>query len=168
MSLADLANLSQIVTVLIVVVGLVFAIFQVKEMGRQRRETAAIQLAKVFGSPEFASAFRRVLALPAGAEAGEVQRSGAEDAAMQVSLTIESVGIMVHRRMIDLDMVWELMGGVVLATWDRLRDWSAGHRRATGLDKFDEWFQWLAERFAESYPQARSGPAFKRFAAWRP
>ncbi len=87
---------------------------------------------------------------------------------MLVSLTIESVAIMVHRDIIDIDMVWELMGGVVLATWDRLEDWAASHRRASGREKFNEWFQWLAERIAENYSGAKAEPAFRRFAAWRP
>jgi hypothetical protein len=36
-----------------------------------------------------------------------------EDAAMLVSFTFESIGIMVHRRMVTIDIVWELMGGVL-------------------------------------------------------
>ncbi len=168
MTLTDLANLAQVVAALVVVLGLAFAMVQVKELVRQRREAAAIELGHSFGSRHFAQAFRQVLDLPAGAEAAEVKRRGVEDAAMLVSLTIESVAIMVHRQIIDLDMVWELMGGVVLSTWDRLRDWSDSYRRASGREKFDEWYQWLAERLEENYRGPDSEPAFRRFASWRP
>jgi hypothetical protein len=168
MSLTELANVAQVVATLVVVVGLAFAMVQVKELGRQRREAAAIQLAHSFANPKFSNAFRQVLDLPPRAEAAEVKRRGLEDAAMLVSLTIESVAIMVHRQIIDIDMVWELMGGVVLSTWDRLQDWSDSYRRATDQEKFDEWFQWLAERLAENYTGARAEPAFRRFAQWRP
>ncbi|HVN33143.1 MAG TPA: hypothetical protein VMT45_14290 [Thermoanaerobaculaceae bacterium] len=168
MSLADFANLAQVVGALVVILGVAFAVVQVKEISRQRRETAAIQLANSFGSRHFAQAFRQVLDLPPGAEAAEVKRCGIEDAAMLVSLTIESVAIMVHREIIDIDMVWELMGGVVLSTWDRLRDWSDSYRRASGREKFDEWYQWLAARLEENYSGPKAEPAFRRFARWQP
>jgi hypothetical protein len=167
MTLAELASVAQVVAALVVLVGLAFAMIQVKELGRQRREVAAIQLAHSFGNPEFAHAFREVLQLPGTAAAAEVKALGIEDSAMLASLTIESVAIMVHRQIVDIDMVWELMGGVVLSSWDRLRDWTRTHREASGREKFNEWFQWLAERLTESYSGDRASPAFKRFAGWR-
>jgi hypothetical protein len=168
MTLAALANVAQVVAALVVVVGLVFAMNQVRELGRQRREAAAIQLAHSFGNPDFSHAFRQVLELPTDATAADVKRLGIEDSAMLVSLTIESVAIMVHRGIIDIDMVWELMGGVVLGTWDRLRDWADAHRASSGREKFNEWFQWLSERLTENYRGDRGAPAFRRFASWRP
>ena len=168
LTLTELASIAQVVATVVVVVGLVFAMVQVRELGRQRREAAAIQLAHSFGNPDFAHAFLQVLDLPPGAIAAEVKQRGLEDAAMLVSLTIESVAIMVHRQIIDIDMVWELTGGVVLSTWDRLRDWSDSYRRATNREKFNEWYQWLAERLEENYTGAKAEPAFRRFAQWRP
>jgi hypothetical protein len=167
-TLSDIANLAQVIATVTVVVGLIFGVVQVRELTRQRRDAAAIQLAHSFGNPHFAQAFRQVLDLPAGAEAEEVRRRGLEDAAMLVGLTIESVAIMVHRRIIDIDLVWELMGGVVLATWDRLRDWAIDHRRSTRSEKFNEWYQWLAERLAENATGQKVEPAFRRFSRWRP
>jgi hypothetical protein len=102
-----------------------------------------------------------VLELPTDATAADVKRLGIEDSAMLVSLTIESVAIMVHRGIVDIDMVWELMGGVVLGTWDRLRDWADAHRASSGREKFNEWFQWPSERLAESYKGDRGAPERK-------
>jgi hypothetical protein len=168
MTLADVANLSQVVAGFVVLVGLVFAMVQVSEMSRQRREASALQLGAAFANPDFAKAFREVLDLPPGAKNDDVAQRGAQDAAMLVSLTIESVAIMVHRRVIDLDMVWELMGGVVLSSWDRTRAWAEGYRRASGSEKFNEWFQWLAERMEERYRGEAAEPAFRRHPSWRP
>ena len=61
-----------------------------------------------------------------------------------------------------------LMGGVVLASWDRLQQWAQSKRAAAGNDKFDEWCQWLAERMTERYAGSRTMPAFKRFLDWKP
>jgi hypothetical protein len=69
---------------------------------------------------------------------------------------------------VDIDMVWELMGGVVLATRERLRVWADAHRVASGREKFKEWYQGLAERLAENFSGARGAPAFRRHAGWKP
>jgi hypothetical protein len=70
-------------------------------------------------------------AVPTGLTADELRAKGSqfEDAAMLVSLTLESVGIMIHRRIVSIDMVWELMGGVILETWDRIELWVRDIRR---------------------------------------
>ena len=86
---------------------------------------------------------------------------------MLVSLTVESVGIMVHRGVVEFDMVWGLMGGLVLGAWERVQGWAAEVRREQGREKFDEWFQWLADRMRECEKRGEA-PAFQRFEDWRP
>ena len=79
---------------------------------------------------------------------------------MLVSLTLESVGIMVHRRVVSLEMVWELMGGLVLGAWERLEGWVEAMRAEQGREKFDEWLQWLVERL-------RQREALEELPAWK-
>jgi hypothetical protein len=108
---------------------------------------AAVELARSFQTPEFARAFRVVLSLPDGVGPEEMKADpSCEDAAMLVSLTLESVGIMVHRRVISIDAVWELMGGMVLAAWRKIHVWAEHQREEQGGEKFDEWIQWLCDQ----------------------
>lgn len=60
---------------------------------------------------------------------------------MLVSFTVESLALMVHRRMVSLELVWELMGGTLLAAWEQLRGWSYDYREKQGHRKFNEWNQ---------------------------
>jgi hypothetical protein len=130
---------------------------------------AALELARSFETPEFAHALRLVLSLPDGLTATELRKMGSqyEDAAMLVSLTFESVAIMVHRRITSLDMVWELMGGVVLITWKKLGTWAADIRKEQGREKFDEWIQWLCDQM-KRYPETRLEPAYVEHRDWKP
>ncbi len=170
MDLNTLANLAEILGVIIVIVGFAFAIIQLLHFRRERQDRAAIELARSFETPEFAHALRMVLSLPAGIRADQLRARGDEyeDAAMLVSLTLESVGIMVHRRIVSFDMVWELMGGVVQSAWDRLRDWAFAIRRDESQDKFDEWIQWLAAQMDRYSAQTGSEPAYRAHDDWRP
>ena len=90
------------------------------------------------------------------------------DAMMLLSLTFESVGIMVHRRIVDIDIVWELMGGVVLATWERLRPWAMHQRERSGREKFDERIEWLDDVLVKYEETHRPDPAFRSHRNWRP
>ena len=85
---------------------------------------------------------------------------------MLVSLTLESVGIMVHRRIIAIDMVWELMGGMVIAAWNRMQGWAEHQRDIQGGEKFDEWIQWLCEQL--EHRAQGNAPAYRKYRNWQP
>jgi hypothetical protein len=170
MQLNTVANLAEIIGAIIVIGGLWFAVVQLLHYRQQRRDAAAIELARSFQSPAFAQAFRMVMSLPDGISAEELrERDPAyENAAIQVSLTLESVGIMVHRRMVNVDTVWELMGGVMLDTWDKLNVWIADVRAEQDHQKFDEWVQWLVEQLRRYQAQSGTQPAHIQYRDWRP
>jgi hypothetical protein len=170
MSLEALANVADILSAILVIGGLIFGLLQFAQFRQQRQERAALELARSFQNAEFANALRLVLSLPEGGVGGErLMQLGPEygSAAMLVSLTLESVGIMVQRRVIALDMVWDLMGGVVLESWERLHRWTEEIRRDQDREKFNEWLEWLADRLKGYEGRTRSEPAFRRFQDWK-
>jgi hypothetical protein len=170
MELNTLANLAEITGVLIVIGGLWFAVVQLLHYRQQRRDMAAIELARSFQNPAFAQALRLVLSLPDGIRAQELRQRDAsyENAALQVSLTLESVAIMVHRRIVDLDVVWELMGGVLLDSWEKLRFWVEDVRAEQHQEKFDEWIQWLSEQMRRRKVETGAQPAYRLHKDWNP
>lgn len=170
MQLETLANLAEIFGSVVVIGGLAFAAIQLAQFRRQRQDVAAIELARSFQNPEFAQALKTVLAIPPGLNAEQLRDADArnEDAAVHLSLTFESIGIMVHRRIISIHMVWELMGGVYLAAWAALEEWVNDIRRQQGHEKFDEWTQWLAEQLKRFEQGQGTAPAFRRYQSWRP
>jgi hypothetical protein len=167
MDLPTLADLAEIIGAAVVLGSVAFAIIQLSQFRRRRRDLAAIELARSFQTPEFAHALRSILSLPDDATATQVRADPkTEDAAMLVSLTLESVGIMVHRRIISLDMVWELMGGVVLAVWVKLHVWAGDQRERHGGEKFDEWIQWLCDQMKRH--RHGGDPAYVKYRDWMP
>lgn len=168
MDLSTLANLAEVIGVIIVIGGFAFAILQLHQYRQRRRDMAAIELARSFQNPEFAHALRLVLSLPDGITSDKLAEMDPqyENAAMLVSLTLESVGIIVHRRIASLEMVWELMGGVVLTAWEKIHVWAGEHRVAQEREKFDEWIEWLCDRMREHMIQ--SEPAHLKYRDWQP
>ena len=170
MDLSTAANLAEVIGALLVVGGIGFAVIQLQQLRLQRRANAAIEVARSFQDAEFARALRVVLSLPCDLDAKGLRKMGEdyEDAAMLVSLTVESVGLMVHRRMVSLHMVWELMGGVLLGAWCRLEGWTRDTRTQTGRDKFNEWMQWLADQLERHRARGDAEPVYQRYANWLP
>ncbi len=167
MELSTLANLAEVFGALVVAGSVAFAFVQLAHFRRQRSDMAAVELARSFQTPEFTRAIRLVLSLPDGASAKQVKSDPTyEDAAMLVSLTLESVGIMVHRRIISIDMVWELMGGMVLSAWRKISAWAQYQREQQGGEKFDEWIQWLCEQLERRADG--NEPAYRKYRGWRP
>ncbi len=170
MDLNTLANLAEIIGVFTIIGGLSFAVIQLFHLRGQRRDMTAFELAHAFENSEFAHALLLVFSLPCGISAEELRKLDAryEEAAMLVSLTLESVGVMVHQRMVSLDLVWELMGGSILTTWEKLDGWAEDVRREQEREKFDEWIQWLVVQLRQHEKDVGAEPAYLRYQDWSP
>jgi hypothetical protein len=167
--LNTLANLAEVFGAAIVVGGLGFAVVQLQHYRQQRRETAAIELLRSFQNPEFSRSLRAVLTLPRDLCMGDMaERSAAEqDAIMVVVLTFESIGVMVFRGIVPLEMVNELLGGVCVESWTRLNRYMEDSRAASRRKTMGEWFQWLAERLEEHHTRYGRPPAYEQHRDWR-
>lgn len=170
MDFNTVANLAEIISAVLVIGGLAFGMLQIHDFRVQRRAQAAIEVVRSFNTPEFVHALRVVLSQPGDMTARDCQACSTdfEESSLQLSFTLEAVGLMVHRHMVALPMVWELMGGVVLDVWQRLEPWSQTKRAEYGNPKFNEWSQWLAERLAEYNACCPNTPAHELYADWKP
>jgi hypothetical protein len=164
MDLNTAANLAEIAGVFLVLAGFIFAAVQILQFRRQRRDLAAIELTRSFYSPEFARAIRVVLALPDGISAEELRRRDArdEDAAWLVGLMFESIGVMLDRRVVAPEIVFDLMGGLSQGVWDKLKRWAADVRREQDREKVFEWLQSLADRMKRYEETSGKLPAHRR------
>ncbi len=168
--LNTLANLAEIFGAFIVVGGLGFGVIQLQHYREQRRETAAIELLRSFHNPEFSRSLRGVLALPKGVrkrDSGECSDEE-QNAIMVVVLTFESIGLMVFRSIVPLQMVDELLGGVCVESWGRLNQYMQDSRAESDRKTMSEWFQWLAERLEEQHARNGREAAYEQHRHWRP
>jgi hypothetical protein len=164
-----LANLAEIFGAVVVVGGLGFGVIQLQHYRQQRRETAAIELLRSFHNPEFSRSLRAVLALPRGVRKSDLGgcSEGQENAIMVVVLTFESIGVMVFRGIVPLEMVDELLGGVCVESWGRLKNFTEESRADSERKTMSEWFQWLAERLEDQHARKGREAAYEQHRHWR-
>ena len=164
-----LANVAEIVSAVIVVGGIIFALLQMRQTRQQRRELAAIELFRSFGSPQFTEAYRNVLHYPDGLNASELKRRypDGEHYAMMIATTMENIGVMMYQRIVPSSVVHNLIGTSTIIMWKKLEPWARDLRVELGSENAFEWFQWLAERMVELDGDGRV-PAYEAHSDWEP
>jgi len=168
--LSTLADLADVLSGGAVVGGAAFAIIQLRDYRRQRRENAAAELVHSFYDPEFARAVRLVRLLPDACTAADLRSKGPEfeEAAILVSFAFETIGLLVFREVTPFSIVEDLTGGLAVLMWRKLERWQRDVRAESKQESWAEWFQWLAERLIESARAGNKRPAHEAFSDWRP
>jgi hypothetical protein len=144
-----LTAISAALTGLVIVATAIGGFIQIRHLREQRRDTASIELVRIFQDSEFVRAFDLVMSAPEGLSAEKIRERGPEylGAVRTVAIRFEMVGALVHRRVISFGVTEEVCGGATVAAWHRLKALVEAQRieRKHPLDL--EWFEWLADRF---------------------
>jgi hypothetical protein len=166
-SISTLANL---INAIAVTAGVIFAAVQIRQYRQRRQRDAMLELVRSFQSPAFTAAYRRVLSLPDGADAAKIREvlgPDGEDAVYLVSLTWESLGVLVYRRQVTLDLVDDFFSGPLVISWRKLKVYSEEWRRTLNRETGNEWFHWLAERMLEREKTSPPVAAYVAHSDWR-
>lgn len=167
--LDTLANLAQILGAIAVVTAFFFGLAQIRQFHQQRRDALAVELMRSIQDTEFTRSLRIMLTLPANTSAEDFRARGDvfEDAAWALAAKYETLGYLVYRGIMPIDLVEELVGGVGVHLWARMRPWAEAIRVEHNQPLMLEWFQWLADRLEER-ERPKAVPAYIRLQSWKP
>lgn len=160
----------QAIEAIAVVIAVGFAIVQVRQYRREKQREAALELLHSFQTPAFARALNIVYSMPEGLSKEEIERFAGEDFHLVYAMmtTWESLGILVYRGEIDLQLIDDFFSGPIRISWRRLEAHVMGERAETGRETINEWFQWLNDRLAEAELKEPPVPAHIAHRNWRP
>ncbi len=161
-------QLMQFVQAVAVVVGVVFGLVQLRQLRRQRETQAAIELLGPLQLPDTAAAILRIFSLPDGLNAAALKAELGSDFDRVVALAaaFESLGPLVARGHVPIEMYAEFYRGATIVCWNKLSSY-VKEQRAAGWNNLFEWLQWLAERMNERASPERDIAAHERFRDWR-
>ncbi len=160
----------QIIEALAVVIGVGFAMVQVRQYRRDKHREAAMELLHSFQTPSFARALNIIYSMPDGLSKEEVLEFAGDEFHLvyAVTTTWESLGILVHRGEVSLQLIDDFFSGPVLLSWRKLENFIIGEREELGRETINEWFQWLKERLEETELDAAPTPAHIEHKNWKP
>jgi hypothetical protein len=157
----------QAVETLAVVAGVVFALVQLRQMRIQREVQAGIELLRPLQTPQAAEALLMIHGLPDGLTESQLTRRLGKSfgSVIGVLALFESLGPLVARGHVPIEMYADSYRGVTVLCWEKLQPYIE-ERRRNGWPNLFEWLQWLAEKMQQRTPQSTDIPAFERFKTW--
>ena len=160
----------QIASTLMILFGGGLALIQLRNAERARNRDAALAMLRSFQTPDFTRGMELVFNLPEGLDKAALEaRVGARMGDFfSVLTTIESIGVLVYRREIELELVDDFFSGPIVIAWRVSRGYLEAVRKETGRETIGEWVQWLAERFAERESATPAVPAYLAHRDWKP
>ncbi len=152
LSLDQLANLAEIVGAGTLVTGALFGWFQIRSFRVQQRNAIAINLAQTFYNQELAKALTLLQPMPDGISLAELRAQGDEyvNAAITVTTSFETMGLLVYKRIATMDLVLDLAGGIVATMNRKLKRWQSEVRIEQDQPSWGEWFEWLGDQASKS------------------
>lgn len=152
-----------------IVAGGIFAAVQIRQMNKQRARDSALQMLHSFRTPDFLNAVNIVFSLPEGLSKQEVEeRLGEKMISILVLFgTFESLGIMVYRREMDIQLVEDFFSGIIILSGRKFKNYLIEVREMGNRHTYYEWFQWLYEVCEKREQKMPAIPAYVAFKDWK-
>ena len=141
-------TIASISLTLSLIVALVFGISQVRAAARDRIDRFTLETLRNFQTREFAELLLYVLfqQIPANSKEMETLPDKERIMFMQFAQQMESLGILVAERLININLVDKTLGPMVIRTWEKYKPVILDMRRQQPDPYLSEHFQWMAEQ----------------------
>ena len=166
----DISTLANLINTIAVTAGVIFAAVQIREFRRQRRRQSMYTLVQTFQGVDFAKALHLIMELPDNLDPAEIRRRvGPEgEAAIYFVVNVwETIGVLVFKKELSLDLVDDFFSGPIVLTWRKLEPYLQQLRKERKRDTLFEWCQWLAERMMEREKSGAPVPAHIAYQNWK-
>ena len=133
------------------IVGLIFGIAQVKAAARDRRERLTLDTLRHFQTREFSELTLFVISHKAPSTQKGFRMLSTHDQVsyFQFSQEMESIGLLVAEKLVDIELVDKTLGSLVTTAWGKYKSMFFDIRKKQPDPFLGEYFQWLAERIGE-------------------
>jgi hypothetical protein len=148
--MVDITEISAVVAATGVLVGVAYYILDMRNQSKVRQTDLILRLQSDWRSRQLRESYRVVMNMKfkdydeyakkhpwmEGAETPETR------AVHEVGSFFDSIGILLHRKLIDIEMVDELFSFYIKAAWEKLKPAIEGRRKEL-TPKLRKWFEYL-------------------------
>jgi len=146
-----ISTIADLALTLSLIVGVVFGIAQVRIAARDRRERLTLEALRNFQTREFAELIHYITTRDMPLSLKELRTLPENDQIMfiQFAQQMESLGILVAEKVINIDLVDKTLGSFVTTAWEKYKILFQDIRVNQPDPFLGEYFQWLAEKIDE-------------------
>lgn len=167
---SSLYTIIEILSKIAIIAAVIIAAIQLILIRKQRSRESALQLLNSVQTPDFIKAINIVYTLPKDLTKIEIEQHLGDTLpkVMVMHLGIESIGLLVYKREIRLELVSEFMRGPILLFWRSMKNYFIETRKINNDENYGEWVQWLAEQIEKKELKKTTRPAHITYKNWRP
>ncbi len=149
----DVAIASIIIACVSVVVAAILAIVQMRDQNQTRQAQLFMDLYGKYITPEFHKRWMQIVSIPEDdilKDKGGLTIFLKGEADIETSAEFnslfsffEGIGLLVNKKLIDINLVAELLSSTVIWVWERISEAVIESRQALGRPQIYEWFEYL-------------------------
>ena len=139
---------------------------QLRYWRAQQRDNVAASITQTFYSNDLAQALALLQPVQDGISLEEMRELGPEytAAAITVTTSFETMGLLVYKRIATLELVLDLCGGIINTMSRKLARWQEDVRADQDQPSWGEWFEWLGIQAGKR--KHSQEPAHIRYRDW--
>ncbi|WKK64749.1 hypothetical protein QZH61_09140 [Lutimonas zeaxanthinifaciens] len=138
-----------------------------RQFKTQRKDIAAVEIMRTMQDAQFTDSLHLINHSDHLNSVKEVyeQNPNLEKAIFAITTKFETLGFLVYKRVIPIEFVEQLVGGVCLSLWEKLNLFVIDYRNVNEQRLFLEWFEWLSFILKERN-RDKAKPALEKFKNW--
>jgi hypothetical protein len=144
----DIQTVSIVIASAGILIAAIYYILQIRHQTRLRQTDLIMRLYSVFGTPEFGESCQEIL----NTEITDTDylAKSPNDASNKIKIAVrtqaafyEGVGVLLHRKLIDTDLVDDLFSSPIIQAWEKLEPIIKTTRERRKRPQIWEWFEYL-------------------------
>jgi hypothetical protein len=156
--MVGITEISAIVAAAGILVGVIYYILDIRNQARTRQTDLVMRLYSQFNSLEFQKLWQEVLRREAKDYDDYLRKYGTAEL-WSVGLFFEGIGILLKRKLIEIELVDDMFTTPIKWTWEKMKDIALETRRVRNQPEIAEWFEYLYNEMKKRAQQQASKTA---------
>lgn len=137
----DIPSISAVVAAVGVIVGVVFTVLELRSLVKTRQTDLLVRLYSIMGSKEFQEAWDKFMTSEYEDYNDHIKKYGVET--FEVGIFFEGIGVLLHRKLIDIGLVNDLFNSPIKMTWEKMKPIAEAMRKHLNQPQMGEWFEYI-------------------------
>lgn len=130
----DIQTLSIAIAAVSVVAGVIYSSIQLRNQTKARQTDLVMRYYATFATKEFQDSWEQLLAR---------EVTDHVDMHMRACILFEGVGVLLHRKLIDISLVDDLFSYPIKRIWEKVKPLVVDARKSLDSPQLYEWFEYL-------------------------
>ena len=154
--MVDIQTISIAIAATSVVIGVVYYVLQIRHQNRMRQTDLVMKLYSQFNSLEFQKMWQEVLNRKAK-DLDDYRNKYGLNEVTAVGLFFEGIGILLKRKLINIELVDDMFTTPIKWTWEKMKDMTLEWRKVRNQPEILEWFEYLYNEMKKREQKLQQG-----------